>query len=94
MADDSVAAKNEIVEEMESETSSEVSINKGTRYYWRHKDEISQKRLQKKLEDPEYRKRYEEKQRKKEEKEKKKIEIEKRRELRKKLAEQVRSKKT
>ena len=58
--------------------------SKENRYYYRHKTEILEKKLQKKLEDPEYRAKYEERQRKKAEKEELERKKSEKRELKKK----------
>lgn len=62
---------------------------KENRYYHRHKAEILQKKLEKKLEDPEYKAKYEERQRKKAEKEELERQRAEKRELRKKAVEQL-----
>ena len=60
---------------------------KENRYYYRHRDDILEKRLQKRLEDPEYQAKYEERIRKKAEKEELEKKRAEKRELRKKVVE-------
>lgn len=60
---------------------------KENRYYYRHREEILERRLQKKLEDPEYQAKYEEKQKRKAEKEELEKKRAEKRELRKKVVE-------
>ncbi len=62
---------------------------KENRYYYRHREEILANRLNKKLEDPEYKAKYEEKQRKKKEKEELERKKEENREARKKIVNQI-----
>lgn len=62
---------------------------KENRYYYRHKDEILEKKKQKRLEDPEYRAKYEERQKKKAEREELERQRAEKRELRKKTVEQI-----
>lgn len=61
---------------------------KETRYYYRHKQEILERKLQKRLEDPEYRAKYEERQKKKAERDEIERQRAEKRELRKKAVEQ------
>jgi hypothetical protein len=62
---------------------------KENRYYYRHKDEILERKRQKRLEDPEYRAKYEERQKKKAERDEIERQRAEKRELRKKVVEQI-----
>jgi hypothetical protein len=62
---------------------------KETRYYYKHREEILARRKEKKLEDPEYQAKYEERQRKKAERDALEQERALKRELRKKVVEQL-----
>lgn len=64
-------------------------ICKENRYYYRHREEILEKKRQKKLEDPEYRVKYEERQRKKAEREALERARAEKREIRKKVVEKT-----
>ena len=61
---------------------------KENRYYYRNKEKILERRHQKRMEDPAYREKYEEKQRKKAEREEKEKEAHEKRTLKMKLVEQ------
>jgi hypothetical protein len=62
---------------------------KENRYYYRHREEILEKKRQKRLEDPEYKAKYEERQKKKAEREEVEKQREEKRKLRKKVVEQI-----
>jgi hypothetical protein len=62
---------------------------KENRYYYRHREEILEKKRLQRLEDPEYQAKYEERQRKKAEKEALEKQRAEKRELRKKVVEQI-----
>ncbi len=62
---------------------------KETKYYYRHREEILERKKQKRLEDPEYQAKYEERQKKKAEREELERQRAKKRELRKKVVEQI-----
>jgi hypothetical protein len=62
---------------------------KENRYYYRHREEILEKKRQKRLEDPEYRVKYEERQQKKAERDAIERQRAEKRELRKKVVEQI-----
>lgn len=62
---------------------------KENRYYYRHREEILERKKQKRLEDPEYQAKYEERQKKKAEREEIERQRAEKRELRKKIVEQI-----
>jgi hypothetical protein len=62
---------------------------KENRYYYKHREEILERKRQKKLEDPEYKEKYEERQRKKAEREALEKKRAEKRVLRKKVVEQI-----
>ena len=59
------------------------------KYYYTHREEILEKKRQKKMEDPEYKARYEERQRRKAEKEQQEKQRAEKKELRKKMVDQM-----
>lgn len=63
--------------------------SKENRYYYRHREDILEKKLQKRLEDPEYAAKYEERQKKKAERDVIERQRAEKRELRKKVVEQL-----
>ena len=62
---------------------------KEMKYYYRHREEILEKKLEKRLEDPEYKLKYEERQRKKAEREELERKRKEKREKTKKMVEQI-----
>jgi hypothetical protein len=77
-------------EVIKSETEHKLPKNcKENRYYYKHREEILEKKRQKRLEDPEYQAKYEERQRKKIERELLERQRSEKRDLRKKVVEQI-----
>jgi hypothetical protein len=74
---------------MESEEQKLPKNCKENRYYYRHREEILERKKQKRLEDPEYQAKYEERQKKKAEREEIERQRAEKRELRKKIVEQI-----
>ena len=65
----------------------EIKVTKGSRYYYRHREEILASRKEKRMEDDDFKQRYEERERKKSEKERKEKERAEMRELKKRITE-------
>ena len=64
-----------------------IKVTKGNRYYYRHREEILASRREKRMEDEDFKRRYEERERRKSEKEQKDREREERRELKRRITE-------
>jgi len=75
--------------ESKNETQELKTPCKEIKYYYRHREEILDKRKQKRLEDPEYKAKYEERQRKKAEREELERKRKEKREQTKKMVEQI-----
>lgn len=65
----------------------EIKVTKGSRYYYRHREEILASRREKRLEDEDFKRRYEERERKKSEKERKERERAEKREVKRRITE-------
>lgn len=66
---------------------SDIKITKANRYYYRHREEILASRREKRLEDEDFKRRYEERERKKSEKERKEKERAEMREIKRRITE-------
>jgi len=75
--------------ESKNETQEIKSPCKEMKYYYRHREEILEKKREKRLEDPEYKLKYEERQRKKAEREELERKRKEKREQTKKMVEQI-----
>ena len=65
----------------------EIKVTKGSRYYYRHREDILASRKEKRMEDDDFKRRYEERERKKSEKERKETERAEMREVKRRITE-------
>ena len=88
-----ISGKMESVDVIKGMSSSMVvKVTKGSRYYYRHREDILALRKEKRMEDDDFKRRYEERERKKKEKERKERERVEKREVKRRITEVVQPK--